>query len=372
MAFGKSSAVAWPGVLLAIAVAAGAAAQEGGSPLLPGAVAEALGAAAARAAPAVVRLHVERHAATHELKRQEERYRSRERRRLMRMDPQGGASQQTDWELFFQYGERPSGPTTGVIVGADGLVLTSQFNVDGPVRAVRVELADGRILPARVLGWDKNLDVAALRVETGGRPLPAIRLGRREEPLPGSFIVLVGASWGRVPYTANPGTVSALGRLDGSAIQLAVQANFSSTGGVVLDLEGRAVGIAGHVLPFGRTGLNSGVGFATGAARLLEVLERLEGGERIEDTAPPFVGIRLRDDPDKKRVFVEQVVPGSGAEDAGVNAGDLIVALAGTPVREAVDVRLALARTRTGQVVEMVVQRGGRIVRLSVRLGSRS
>jgi serine protease Do len=359
-----------PGLVLAIAVRAGAA-DDVGTPTLPAAVSQALCAAAARAAPAVVRLHVDRYASTRETEQRIRQHRRDGRRALLRMDREEGVTRPTDWDLFFRYSERPDGPLTGVCVSADGLVLTSQFNVDGPVRALRVELSDGRVLPAKVLGWDKSLDLAALRVDAGGKPLPAIRLERREEPPPGSFVVLVGASWGRVPYTANAGTVSALGRLGGTAIQLGVHANFANTGGVVLDLEGNAVGIAGHVRPFGVTGLNSGVGFATGVTRVLEALPRLEQGERIEDTSTPVVGIHLREDPDGRRVFIEQVVPGSGADEAGVKAGDLIVSLAGTQVREINDVRLALRRTRVGQVVELVVNRGGEIKRLSVRLGSR-
>jgi len=252
-----------PGLFLAVAVRAGTA-DSPGTPTLPAAVSEALGAAAARAAPAVVRLHVDRYAPTRELERRIEHNRRDWRRTLIGMDREEGVRRPTDWNLFFRYSERPEGPLTGVCVDAGGLVLTSQFNVDGPIRAVRVELNDGRVFAAKVLGWDKNLDVAALRVDAGGKPLPSVRLERREEPPPGSFVVLVGASWGRVPYTANAGTVSALGRLGGDAIQLGVHANFANTGGVVLDLEGNPVGIAGHVRPFGVTGLNSGVGFATG------------------------------------------------------------------------------------------------------------
>ena len=337
----------------------------------PTAVARTLAEMAARTAPTVVRIHAERYAPTRLSKRHTKRDLKQWLQRLFERDRPGTQRHPLpDQDLFRRYHERPSGPCSGVLVRPDGLVLTSKFNVEGPVRSITVELHDGRMFPARLLGWDANLDVAALQLDHAGATLPALRLQPRREPVVGSYVVVVGASWGRVPYTANMGTVSALDRLGGSSIQLNVDLNYGNTGGAVLDLKGHFVGLTGHVRPLNRTGLNAGVGFATGVARLLEALPDLEGGKRKENTAKPFLGIRPREDRAGKRVFIEQVVPGSGADEAGVRAGDVLISLAGTPIQELNDMILALSRTRVGQEVPVVIGRGGAVRTLTARLGT--
>lgn len=385
----RTAALVAATVLLAVAASApptraGTADGSLSAPHAPASVARALAVVAARVSPTVVRLHVERYAPTRQTVRTMQRFRNQRQRREEQHDEVEGLRRQTDWPMVFRYESRPRGPVTGVMVESGGLVLTSRFNVEGPLRAVHVELADGRIFPGEVLGWESDLDVAAVRVQApAGTEFTAIPVRPRKEPAVGTFVVVVGASWGRVPYTAAAGMVSALERRGGHAIQLAANLNYGNTGGAVIDLEGRLVGIASHVRPFGRrrlnsgagfatvgrAGLNSGVGFATAAHRLHEALPRLTRGERVPYSAPPFIGIRTREDARGKRLFIALVVPGSGADEGGVKVGDLLVAIAGNPVEEEGDVRLALHRLRVGQVVSVVVNRGGVTRRLAVRLG---
>jgi len=359
-------------VILALAAGVSSATGgEGGTPPVPAFVTETLSDVAAKASPAVVRIHVDRFARTRASLRFDLREQRRIRRLLRREDERDRIQRSLDWGPIFRYLDRPSGPASGVLVDSSGLVLTARYNVEGPVRSIRVELQDGRTFSAEVLGWDANLDVAALRLNADGATLPALPLAPLPAPQVGSFIVVVGASWGRVPYTANAGTVSALNRLGGDALQVNAHLNYANTGGAVLDVEGRLVAIAGHVRPHNRTGMNSGVGLVTPAPRLLTALPDLKQGKRIPHTAPPFVGITHSMGEGQKRVFVEQVVPGSGAEEAGIKAGDLLISLAGTPIQEQKDIVYALLRTRVGQVVEIVVQRGGNTLKFAVTLGAR-
>lgn len=359
-------------LVLAAGVSAGDTREEGAS-AVPAFVTRTLSDVAARASRAVVRIHVDRFARTRASLRFNLRRRSRMRRIARREEDEGSRprTDREDWTLIFRYLDRPSGPASGVLVEASGLVLTALYNVEGPVRSIHVEVQDGRSYPAEVLGWDRNLDVAALQVQAEGATFPSLPLESLPPPEVGSFIVVVGASWGRVPYTANAGTVSALNRLGGDALQVNAHLNYANTGGAVLDLEGRLLAIAGHVRPFNRTGMNSGVGLVTGAARLLEALPDLKRGKRIPYASTPFLGIRSNVDEARKRVYIEQVVPDSGAEQAGLKAGDMLIAVAGTRIQEQKDVLVALMRTRVGQVVELVVQRGGRTMKFAVTLGVR-
>jgi len=361
---------------LVLVLAAGVSAAdtgEHGSSAVPAFVTKTLGDVAAKASRAVVRIHVDRFERTRASLQFSMRRQSR-MRRIARQEEEEGSRPHTDredWALIFRYLDRPSGPASGVLVEPSGLVLTALYNVEGPIRSIRVEVQDGRSYPAEVLGWDRNLDVAALQVQADGVTFPSLPLESLPPPKVGSFVVVVGASWGRVPYTANAGTVSALNRLGGDALQVNAHFNYANTGGAVLDLEGRLLAIAGHIRPFNRTGMNSGVGLVTGAARLLQALPDLKRGKRIPYASTPFLGIRTDQDEAQKRVYIEQVVPDSGAERAGVKAGDMLISIAGTPIQEQRDVWVALTRTRVGEVVELVVQRGGKTMKFAVTLGVR-
>jgi len=353
--------------LLAGAVVGGLSAEESGGIDVPASVSATLRAVAEAAAPALVQLHVDRYEKTLLCMKFEDAGRKEGKRRLRASDRR---ARDTDWTLFFQYFQRPTGPATGVIVEKTGLVLTSKYNIEGRVRSIQVELVDGRLFPGRILGWDSNLDLAAVQIQADGARFPALPLKPVACPVVGSFVVVIGASWGRVPYTANTGVVSARERLGGSALQLGVHLNYGNTGGAVLDLEGRLIGIAGHVRPFNRTGLNSGVGFASMTGKVLEVLPDLKRGKRVKRTSPPFIGIEPKADKAGKKVYVKQVVPGSGADEAGVRVGDSLVSLAGILIEDLNDLQLALARTHVGQVVTLVVNRGGVVLRFGVRLGT--
>lgn len=335
----------------------------------PEQVAPALRAVAETAAPAVVKLHVDRYGKTKLRLLWESANRRIRKQELMK--ELKGRLQGMDWNAYFRYLERPGGPVSGVIVDRSGLVVTSHYNIEGLVRSVRVELMDGRFYPGRILGWDADLDLAVVRIQAAGETFPALAMEPLKSPAVGSLVVVVGASWGRAPYTFNPGVVSAHDRLGGSALQLAVHLNYGNTGGAVLDLEGRFIGVAGHVRPYNRTGLNSGVGFATGISRLLKGLPDLKKGKRIDYTLPPYIGIHPRVVKEEKRIYVIQVVPGSGADEAGLEAGDVLVSVAGTLIEDLNDLRLALARCRVGQRVPVVVNRSGEVLRLSVRLEAR-
>jgi len=191
-------------------------------------------AAVDRVAPAVVQVLVDR-----------------EERPLPRPPATLGYEQQQE-ELRRRYGVRPPGAASGVIIDPEGLVLTAYFHVTGRVKkaddAIRVRLADGRTLPARVLGRDDSLDLVMLRVDAGGEKLPAAELS--SAPLAvGSQIAVLGRSEDPAAVTVNRGVVSAVGRSLGRTTQVSAFINYGNLGGPAIGPDGRVVGVTGHLRP---------------------------------------------------------------------------------------------------------------------------
>ena len=182
--------------------------------------------------------------------------------------------------------QRPDGPVSGVIIEADGLILTSAFNIEGDVIALEVELPGGVRLPATLLGRHMGLDVAVLKVAPpDGKPLNALPLEARPNLKIGRFITILGASEDG-PITQTTGIVSALDRLDGCATQTDALTNYGNSGGPVVDLRGHLVGLAAYVRPESSWSLqNSGVGFFSQSDKIIAALPDLKAGTRHEGAA---------------------------------------------------------------------------------------
>ena len=285
------------------------------------------------------------------------------------------------------YFRRPVGATSAVVIDADGGLVTSLYNVSDRVTAITAVLADGRRLPARLMGADPNSDVAYLRVDARGLvPIPLAT----DEPRVGQLVLAVGCPLPGAPEpapTATLGIVAATHRLrstapvgetQGTAVQVSARLNYGNNGGPIVDLDGRCVALAGHCThdptdPDARKGFNSGVGFATPVARLAALLPRLRAGETLPLRARPFLGVRLGADPRGEGVRIEVVEAGTPAARARLRAGDVIVIAGSTQVESDLDLRVALDERDPGDALELVVLRGPARARveLTVTLGAR-
>ena len=157
---------------------------------------------------------------------------------------------------------------SGVVVEADGIILTTHFNVSGKVRSIKVLFPDGRELEGRILGYNGTYDLAALKVEAKGLATPA--RAPVETLRTGNAVIALGRAPDGRGLTANPGIVSAASRLGGRGIQVDAKLNYGNVGGPVVDLEGRLVAVSCKVdTKFSSTrGQNSGVGYAITHDRL--------------------------------------------------------------------------------------------------------
>ncbi|OGG48869.1 MAG: hypothetical protein A3F84_28145 [Candidatus Handelsmanbacteria bacterium RIFCSPLOWO2_12_FULL_64_10] len=264
------------------------------------------------------------------------------------------------------YYRRPEGLVSGAIVGADGWILTSYFNVSGEIRGIKVR-QDSKTWPAKLVGYDKPKDIALLKIEAEG--LPVLRTAVMEEIKTGRTVFVMGRSPDASRATITDGIVSAVHRFKESAIQVDAEMNFGSTGGPCLDAQGRLVGIAAHINPKSSWGQSGGVGFVTRIDAIEGVLEKLKKGEKIEKAKTPWIGILGADSEDPEGVRVQEVLSGSPAEAAKLEADDVIVEVDGKKVATLAELQQTVQGRKVDQDVTLTIVRKGKEQKVKVTLG---
>ena len=264
------------------------------------------------------------------------------------------------------------GPTTGLVVREDGLIVTTSFATHRNPRHIIVSLADGRSLVAKVLGRDDARGLVLLRVDAEGLPVP--RFAAPEALRVGRWAVAMGRGLGRPWADASPpavsrGIVSGLHRVGGRALQTSAAVSPVNYGGPLVAIDGSVLGV---LVPLALDGgmasvdiYDSGIGFAIPAPDLLRLLPRLERGEHLK---PGFLGV----DPDrlsKDGVRVAAVVPGSPAAGAGLAQGDVILSVDGEKTGLFWQLRRLLGSRCAGDALELEVRRGTETRTVEVTLG---
>lgn len=273
------------------------------------------------------------------------------------------------------------GAGSGIVLSADGLVLTNAHVVDG-ASTISVRLADGSRHRASLVGSSPEEDLALVRADDAG-PLPAVALAADAEVAVGDEVVAIGNALDLGgPPSVTRGIVSALGRTvdtdDGvlaGLIQTDAAVNPGNSGGPLVNAAGEVIGITTAVLV-----VDGDVGFAVAAANAAGVVEVLARGP--DAPRPAFLGVsslavgdvdeRVLDRFDVEAgdgAFVQTVVPGSAAEAAGIAAGDVIVGVDGRPVGTPEDLGRLVRRHRPGDTVEVALERSGQPRSVDVALG---
>ncbi|HEX8290764.1 MAG TPA: DegQ family serine endoprotease, partial [Pyrinomonadaceae bacterium] len=266
---------------------------------------------------------------------------------------------------------------SGVIVSADGYILTNHHVVDG-AEEIRVELTDGRTLQAKVVGTDQPSDLAVLKVEASG--LPALPLGDSDKARVGDVALAVGNPLG-IGQTVTSGIISAKGRTTGLSdgsfedfIQTDAAINRGNSGGALVNSSGELIGINSQI--FSPTGGNIGIGFAIPSNMAKDVMGQLIQTGRVRRG---MLGVNIQNVSADlaaslglgraRGTIVSGVTPGGPADRAGIKRGDVIVAFNGTPVTDNNTLRNAVARTQPGNTATLTVSRDGREQQLRVTLG---
>jgi len=270
------------------------------------------------------------------------------------------------------------GRGSGVIVDAEaGLVLTNH-HVVRRADSITVRLTDGRSIEADLLGSDSRTDLALLRIELD--ELVAIGFADIDTVRVGDYVVALGNPFG-IGLTATTGIVSALGRSGLNRnnyedfIQTDAAINVGNSGGALVDLEGNLVGINTAIMSRSGGGSN-GIGFAVPADMAQTVMEHLERdgevrrgllGVSIADVTPE-VAATLDLETDSGAV-VMAISPDSGAEAAGIEVSDVIVALDGEAIASSRELRNAVGLMRKGDEVQVALLRDGRRLELEAIIG---
>ncbi|MGD8312155.1 MAG: DegQ family serine endoprotease [Gammaproteobacteria bacterium] len=265
---------------------------------------------------------------------------------------------------------------SGVIVDArQGYVLTN-YHVIGDADDITVTLRDRRSYPAQVIGQDPEVDVALLRIEA--EDLVAIAIADSDELRVGDFVVAIGNPFG-LGQTVTYGIVSALGRtglgIEGfeNFIQTDASINPGNSGGALVTTQGQLVGINTAIV--GPAGGNVGIGFAIPSNMAHAIMTQLaEHGEVRRGQ----LGILIQDlTPELATAFgllhtggavIAQVLPGSAAQQAGLVAGDIVVAANGKPVPSGGALRNAIGLQRSGEKITLDIVRNGRSLTLQATL----
>jgi serine protease DegQ len=266
---------------------------------------------------------------------------------------------------------------SGVIIDATkGYVLTNN-HVINQAQKISVQLNDGREFEAKLIGSDKQSDIALVQIQKASK-LTAIKIADSDKLRVGDFAVAVGNPFG-LGQTATSGIISALGRsglsMEGleNFIQTDASINRGNSGGALLNLNGELIGINTAILAPG--GGNVGIGFAipSNMAKILsdqliqtgEVRRGLLGIRGTEMSADIAKAFNL----DTQRgAFVSEVMPGSGSAKAGIKAGDVITALNGNRLNSFAELRARIATSEPGSKVKLGLLRNGKPMTVEVTL----
>ncbi|MCA1855909.1 Do family serine endopeptidase [Massilia oculi] len=274
--------------------------------------------------------------------------------------------------------ERMASLGSGVIVSADGYILTNNHVVEG-ADVIEVGLADGRKAPARIVGTDPETDLAVIRI--AARQLPVMVLGDPDAARVGDVVLAIGNPFG-VGQTVTLGIISALGRNNlhinhfENFIQTDAAINFGNSGGALVDTHGQLLGINSAI--YSQTGGSVGIGFAIPVTTAKSVLDAIvKHGQVVRG----WIGIESQDiTPELAESFglgrssgaiIAGVVRGGPADRAGMRPGDILVAVGGKTVANTGEMLNLIAQLEPGEKTPMRVLRKNRESTLDVTVGKR-
>lgn len=274
---------------------------------------------------------------------------------------------------------RQMGQGSGFIISEDGYILTNN-HVVGDADVISVKLKDGREFKAKRIGGDEKTDVAVIKID--GNNLPILPLGNSDKLEVGEWVIAIGNPFG-LAETLTLGIVSAKGRNTVGIndyedfIQTDAAINPGNSGGPLINLEGQAVGINSAI--FSSSGGSVGIGFAIPIDMARNVKDQLvmngkvtrgQLGVIIGELTPDLVDYFGTDT--SKGVLVSDVLKGSPAERAGLEAGDIILKINNREVEGIVQLRNTIAMIAPGTKVELLIYRNGKEKTVTVSIAELS
>jgi len=273
---------------------------------------------------------------------------------------------------------RQQGLGSGVIVSSDGLIITNN-HVIAEADSIYVQTHDGGRYSAEVVGTDQQTDIAVLRIDADG--LDYLKFGNSDDLQVGEMVLAIGSPMSQnLAYSVTQGIVSAKGRSNvGLAeyedfIQTDAAINPGNSGGPLVNLDGELIGINTAIVT--RSGGYQGIGFAVPSLMAESIMRSLvdEGrvirgwlGVYIQDVSEEIA--QAFDLEDNKGALVSEVVHDSPAEEAGLQAGDVIIEVEGREIEDATELRSTIASAGPDSKVKLKILREGKTEYKSLTLG---
>ncbi|WP_425988795.1 Do family serine endopeptidase [Brevundimonas sp. TWP2-3-2] len=272
------------------------------------------------------------------------------------------------------------GAGSGFFISADGFIVTNNHVVANATK-ITVRMSDGRELPARLVGRDADTDLAVVKVEGSG--FNFVSFEEAAEPRVGDWVLAVGNPFS-LGGTATAGIVSARAREIGDSstpytdyLQIDAAINRGNSGGPTFDIYGRVIGVNSAI--FSPTGGSVGIGFAIPASIAKTVTDRLMSGQAIQRG---YLGVQIQDLLDEYReplglpedqdgAYIADVTPGAPAEQGGLRAGDVVVALNGRPIASSSDLTRQVGQAAPGDNLRLEILREGGRQTINIPSGTR-
>lgn len=267
---------------------------------------------------------------------------------------------------------------SGVVISPNGYILTNQHVVEA-ADEIQVALANGKTVPARVVGSDPETDLAVLKIDAGG--LPAITFAEPDSLKVGDWVLAVGNPFG-VGQTVTAGIVSALGRTHlgintfENFIQTDAAINPGNSGGALVDASGNLVGINSAI--YSRTGGSQGIGFAIPVSIARKVMEQIIKSGSV---TRGWVGVEVQDlSPELAESFslksaegalIAGVLKGGPADVGGIRPGDILLAVNGHTVADSASLLNLIAALKPGEDAQLTVARKQQTLNLKIQVGRR-
>jgi Do/DeqQ family serine protease len=267
---------------------------------------------------------------------------------------------------------------SGVIIGSDGYILTNQHVIDS-ADEILISLADGRGSQAKLIGEDKETDIAILQIPITG--LVGIKIATQQPIRVGDVVLAIGNPL-NVGQTVTMGIVSATGRnriglnTFENFIQTDAAINPGNSGGALINARGELIGI--NTAIFSQTVGAQGIGFAIPISLALDIMRQIikfgkvtRGWLGVEGTEITAQAAMATGDPGVKGALVVGVFINSPADMAGIRAGDIVVAINGMPVDGIRDLLDQITPYKPGNQIKVTVYRGSEKLILDMKVTER-
>lgn len=279
----------------------------------------------------------------------------------------------------FSHSYKTEGAGSGVIIDKSGLIVTNE-HVIHKASDITVTLTDNRKFQGKVIGSDPLSDLAIVKITHPPNNLPVAALGDSDHLQIGEWVVAIGNPYG-FKNTVTVGVLSATGRSIPAEqkqyqdlLQTDAAINPGNSGGPLADLSGAVIGINTAIIPFAQ-----GIGFAIPVSLVKHVAGELIKTGHMEW---PYFGIEMEPvtsqaaqyfkAPSMQGALVVKVMPGSPADKAGIEPGDIVVEIAGEKCQNPDDVTHAIRKHKIGESVPVKLYRKGKLSDRQVTLGERS